>query len=148
VSTPVRHANIAICGSTFELLATCCASVEILILERNETSGGEDVAAKHRGPRGSAWRMLSLSFGVEIFQLHQTRHESQRSLESRHQSPEGFHPSRQVVGTAPKLCPAFSPKSIVSGILYLESHLISSLKDYCKQRETPENGYLDSSRLV
>ncbi len=33
------------------------------------------------------------------------------------------------------------------GILYLEDHLISRLNDYCKRKETPENGYLDSSRL-
>jgi hypothetical protein len=32
--------------------------------------------------------------------------------------------------------------------LYLETHLISSLNDNFKRKKTPENGYLDSSRLV
>jgi hypothetical protein len=36
----------------------------------------------------------------------------------------------------------------MQGILYLEDNLISGLNNYCKRKETPENGYLDSSRLV
>jgi hypothetical protein len=54
----------------------------------------------------------------------------------------------QVVATAPKQCPAFSSESINPGFFYLENHLISILNDYCKRKEAPENGYLDSSRLV
>jgi hypothetical protein len=53
----------------------------------------------------------------------------------------------QVVATAPKRCPDFSSESIYAGILYLENHLISSLNDYCKRKETPQNGKLESSRL-
>jgi hypothetical protein len=34
------------------------------------------------------------------------------------------------------------------GILYLETDFISSLNDYRKRKKTPENGYLDSSRLL
>jgi hypothetical protein len=36
----------------------------------------------------------------------------------------------------------------IPGILYLENHLISSLNDYGKRKETPENAYLDSPSLV
>ncbi len=56
--------------------------------------------------------------------------------------------SAQVVGTAPKSCPDFSFESIFAGILYLENHFISSLNDYCKRKETPQNGKLESFRLV
>ncbi len=42
----------------------------------------------------------------------------------------------------------FRPSQFMRGILYLEYYLISGLNDYCKRKETPENGYLDSSRLV
>ncbi len=52
----------------------------------------------------------------------------------------------QTVGA--KQCPASSSESVYSGVLYHENHLILCLNDYCKRKETPENGYLDSSRLV
>ncbi len=55
---------------------------------------------------------------------------------------------KQVVATAPKRCPDFSSESIFAGIFYLENHLISSLNDYCKRKETSQNGRLESSRLV
>ncbi len=42
----------------------------------------------------------------------------------------------------------FRPSQFMPGILNLKNHLISGLNDYCKRKETPENGYLDSSRLV
>ena len=51
----------------------------------------------------------------------------------------------QVVAAAPNRCPVFSSESIYAGIFYLENHLISSLNDYCKRKETPKNSYLDSS---
>ena len=43
---------------------------------------------------------------------------------------------------------AFRPSQFMPGILYLENHLISSLNDYCKRKETPEKCYLESSRLA
>ena len=46
------------------------------------------------------------------------------------------------------MCPGFSSESIYAGNFYLENYLISSLNDFCKRKKTPENGCLDSSRLV
>jgi hypothetical protein len=54
----------------------------------------------------------------------------------------------QVVQRGTKICLCFSSESICAVNLYLESHFISSLNDNCKRKKTPENGYLDSSRLV
>ena len=34
--------------------------------------------------------------------------------------------------------------SIYARNFYFETHLISSLHDYCKRKETPEHGYLDT----
>jgi hypothetical protein len=42
----------------------------------------------------------------------------------------------------------FLSSQFITRCLYLENHLISSLNYYYKRMETPENGYLDSSRLV
>jgi hypothetical protein len=42
----------------------------------------------------------------------------------------------------------FRPSQCMPGFMDLESHLISNLNDYCKRKETAENGYLHSSRLV
>ena len=54
----------------------------------------------------------------------------------------------QVVQRANQNCPGFLSESIFTGHLYLEKCSISSLNDYCKRKKTPENGYLDSSRLA
>ena len=54
----------------------------------------------------------------------------------------------QVEQRGTKMCPGFSSESIYAGNFYLENYLISSLNDFCKRKKTPENGYLDSSRLV
>ena len=43
---------------------------------------------------------------------------------------------------------AFRPSQIYAGNLYLDNHLISSLKEYFKQKKTLENSYLGSSRLL
>ncbi len=64
----------------------------------------------------------------------------------RHVLPSRISP--QVLATAPKRCPTFSSESIYAWICFFETHLISSLNDYCKRKEAPENAYLDSSRLV
>ncbi len=48
----------------------------------------------------------------------------------------------------PESVRGFRPSQFMQGILYLENRLISGLKDYCKRKETPENDYLDSYRLV
>ena len=48
----------------------------------------------------------------------------------------------------PKIVRDFRPSQFLPGISYLENHLISSLNDYGKRKETPENAYLDSPRLV
>jgi hypothetical protein len=54
----------------------------------------------------------------------------------------------QVMQRGAKICPRSSSESIYAGNLYLENYLISSLNDNCKRKETPENGYVDSFRLV
>ncbi len=54
----------------------------------------------------------------------------------------------QVVQRGTKICPRFWSKSICAGNLNLKNYLISSLNYNCKRKKTPENGYVDSSRLV
>jgi hypothetical protein len=39
----------------------------------------------------------------------------------------------------------FRPSQCMPGFLYLDNHLISSLNNNSKRKETPENGYLDTS---
>jgi hypothetical protein len=56
--------------------------------------------------------------------------------------------TEQVVQRGAKIGPRFSSESIYAGNSNLENYLISSLNDNCKRKKTPENGYLDSFRLV
>ena len=47
----------------------------------------------------------------------------------------------------PKDAQPFRQSQYMPGFLYLENYLISSLNNNCKRKETPEYGYLDTSRL-
>ena len=51
----------------------------------------------------------------------------------------------------PDLVQTFRPSQFIPGFFkkeYLENYLFSSLNDHCKRKETPKNGYLDSSKLI
>ncbi len=55
-----------------------------------------------------------------------------------------------VVQRGTEICSEFHPSLYLPGILYLEKYSISTLHDYWpgKRKITPENVYLDSSRLA
>jgi hypothetical protein len=57
-------------------------------------------------------------------------------------------PPRRWCNEILKSVRAFRPSQIYAGNLYLENHLISSLKEYFKQNKTLEYSYLGSSRLL
>ncbi len=54
----------------------------------------------------------------------------------------------QVVQLGTENCSDFRLSQYLLGILYLEKNSISTLNDYWKRKITPENVYLDSSRLA
>jgi hypothetical protein len=53
-----------------------------------------------------------------------------------------------VVQRGTENCSDFRPSQFLPGILYLEKYSISTLNDYWKRKITPENVYLDGSRLA